>query len=112
MRGLTRRFYSRTGKPSVDPEVLCKLWVRGYLFNISSERRLCEEASLNLAWRWFLGYELDETLPDHSVLIKARQRFGRAVYERFFRRIVELCEARGLIEGDVVVIDATLSKAN
>ncbi len=112
VRSLTKQHYSNTGQPSVDPEVLFKLWLLGYLFNIRSERRLCEEASLNLAWRWFLGYELDEALPDHSVLTKARRRFGTRVYELFFRRIVQLCEERGLVQGDVLFIDSTLSDAN
>ncbi len=112
VRGLVRRDYSHTGQPSVDPVVLFKLWLLGYLFNITSERRLCEEASLNLAWRWFLGYELDEPLPDHSVLSKARTRFGVRVYEKFFQHIVRLCESAGLVEGDVLFIDSTLSKAN
>jgi len=112
VRGLVRREYSHTGQPSVDPIVLFKLWLLGYLFNITSERRLCEEASLNLAWRWFLGYELDEPLPDHSVLSKARNRFGVRVYEKFFRHIVRLCESAGLVEGDVLFIDSTLVKAN
>lgn len=112
VRILVNKHYSHTGQPSVDPVVLFKLWLLGYLFNIRSERRLCEEASLNLAWRWFLGYELDEPLPDHSVLTKARRRFGTRVYELFFRRIVELCEERGLVQGDVLFIDSTLSDAN
>ena len=110
--GLVRRYYSHTGQPSVDPVVLFKLSLLGYLFNITSERRLCEEASLNLAWRWFLGYELDEPIPDHSVLSKARRRFGPVVYERFFRRIVELCEAGGLVQGDVLFMDSTLTRAD
>ena len=112
MRSLVNQHYSHTGQPSVDPVVLFKLWLLGYLFNIRSERRLCEEASLNLAWRWFLGYELDEALPDHSVLTKARRRFGTRVYELFFQRIVQLCEERGLVQGDVLFIDSTLSDAN
>ncbi len=112
VRSLTKQHYSHTGQPSVDPVVLFKLWLLGYLFNIRSERRLCEEASLNLAWRWFLGYELDEALPDHSVLTKARRRFGTRVYELFFKRIVQLCEERGLVQGDVLFIDSTLSDAN
>lgn len=112
VRGLVRWRYSHTGQPSVDPVVLFKLWLLGYLFNITSERRLCEEAGLNLAWRWFLGYELDEPIPDHSVLTKARRRFGIEVYERFFTRIVQLCERAGLIQGDVVFVDSTLTKAN
>jgi transposase len=112
VRGLVRKHYSHTGQPSVDPVVLFKLWLLGYLFNIRSERRLCEEAGLNLAWRWFLGYELDEPIPDHSVLSKARRRFGVRVYEKFFAHIVRLCEAAGLVEGDVLFIDSTLTKAN
>jgi transposase len=112
VRSLVNKHYSHTGQPSVDPVVLFKLWLLGYLFNIRSERRLCEEASLNLAWRWFLGYELDEVLPDHSVLTKARRRFGTRVYELFFQRIVQLCEERGLVQGDVLFIDSTLSDAN
>jgi transposase len=112
VHSLVRRYYSHTGRPSVDPEVLFKLSLLGYLFNITSERRLCEEAGLNLAWRWFLGYELDEAIPDHSVLTKARRRFGPGVYEHFFRHIVQLCEARGLVQGDVLFIDSTLIKAN
>ena len=112
VRPLAAKHYSHTGQPSVDPVVLFKLWVLGYLYNIRSERRLCEEAGLNLAWRWFLGYELDEAIPDHSVLTKARRRFGTRVYEVFFRRIVQLCEERGLIQGDVLFLDSTLSDAN
>ena len=112
VRALTRPYYSGTGRPSVDPLVLFKLSLLGYLFNITSERRVCEEAGLNLAWRWFLGYELDEPIPDHSVLSKARKRFGPTVYERFFKRVVAVCEQRGLVQGDVLFVDATLSKAN
>jgi len=112
VRGLTSRFYSRTGQPSVDPVVLFKLSLLGYLFNITSERRLCQEAGLHLAWRWFLGYELDEPIPDHSVLSKARRRFGVTVYESFFKRVVELCEGRGLIQGDVLFLDSTLTEAD
>jgi len=112
VRGLVKQRYSHTGQPSVDPVVLFKLWLLGYLFNLTSERRLCEEADLNLAWRWFLGYELDEEIPDHSVLSKARRRFGTEVYEQFFARIVQLCEHAGLIEGDVLFVDSTLMQAN
>ena len=112
VHGLAQRYYSEVGRPSVDPIVLFKLLLLGYLFNIPSERRLCEEASLNLAWRWFLGYELDEPIPDHSVLTKARRRFGVKVFEDFFAHIVELCEERGLVEGDVLFIDSTLIDAN
>src|ERR671936_313665 len=65
VRGLVKACYSHTGQPSVDPVVIFKLVLLGYLYGIRSERRICEEASLNLAWRWFFGYELDEPVPDH-----------------------------------------------
>ena len=108
--GLVKKYYSTTGQPSVDPVVIFKLSLLGYLFNISSERRICEEARLNLAWRWFLGYELDEQIPDHSVLSKARKRYGVAVYERFFQQVVQMCEARGLVQGDVLFLDACVAR--
>ncbi len=81
VRRLTARFYSHTGRPGVDPVVLFKLMLLGYLYGITSERRLAEEARLHLAFRWFLGYDLDETPPDHSMLSKARARFGLPVYQ-------------------------------
>ena len=112
IRPLVRPLYSHTGQPSVDPVVLFKLVLLGYLHNIRSERQLCEEAALNLAWRWFLGYELTEPIPDHSVLTKARQRFGPAVYAQFFQRVVELCGERGLIQGRRLYVDSTLVAAD
>jgi len=84
----------------------------GYLYGITSERKLAEECRLNLAFMWFLGYDLDEMPPDHSILSKARARFGREVYEQFFRHVVRLCQEAGLVEGEKVFIDATLLKAN
>jgi transposase len=71
VRRLTRRFDSHTGRPGLDPVVLFKLSLLGYLYGITSERRLAEEVRLHLAYRWFLGYDLDEATPDHSVLSKS-----------------------------------------
>ena len=68
VRRLTARFYSHTGQPSVDPVVLFKMALLGYLYGLPSERRLVEEIRLHLAYRWFVGYDLDEAIPDHSVL--------------------------------------------
>jgi transposase len=79
-RRLTARFYSHTGQPSIDPIVLFKMALLGYLYGLPSERRLVEEIQVNLAYRWFVGYDLDEAIPDHSVLSKARRRFGPTVY--------------------------------
>src|SRR5262245_9074172 len=83
VRRQTARFYSHTGTPGVAPVVLVKLALLGYLYGITSERRLAEEVRLNLAFLWFLGYDLDEPTPDHSALSKARRRFGVTVYQAF-----------------------------
>src|SRR5690349_14468794 len=112
VRRLTARFYSRTGRPGLDPVVLFKLSLLGYLYGVTSERRLAEEVRLHLAYRWFLGYDLDEATPDHSVLSKARARFGLPVYQAFFTEIVRQCERAGLVRGDVLYVDSTLVEAN
>lgn len=91
IRQLCAPYYSHTGQPSVDPTVLFKMMLLGYLYGITSERRLAEECSLHLAFRWYLGYDLDEPTPDHSVLSKARTRYGRKVFEAFFQRVLSLC---------------------
>ena len=74
---LTRPFYSHTGSPSVDPIVIFRMSLLGYLCGISSERKLTEECRLNMAFLWFLGYHVDEVPPDHSILSKSWQRYGR-----------------------------------
>jgi transposase len=110
-RRLTARFYSHTGQPSIDPVVLFKMALLGYLYGLPSERRLVEEIRVNLAYRWFVGYDLDEAIPDHSVLSKARRRFGPTVYEAFFTDVVRQCERAGLIRGDRLFLDSTLVAA-
>src|SRR5215207_4114613 len=111
-RHLTARFFSHTGQPSVDPVVLFKMALLGYLYGIPSERRLIEEIRLNLAYRWFVGYDLDETIPDHSVLSKARRRFGPPIYDAFFTDVVRQCARAGLIRGDRLFLDSTLVAAH
>jgi transposase len=112
VRRLTARFYSHTGRPGIDPEVLFKMGLLGYLYGITSERRLAEEVRLHLAYRWFLGYDLDEATPDHSALSKARARFGLPVYTAFFTEVVRQCARAGLVRGDVLYVDSTLLEAN
>ena len=109
---LTRPFYSHTGQPSVDPVALFKMALLGYLYGLPSERRLAQEVELNLAYRWFLGYDLDEETPNHSVLSKARRRFGKQVYEEFFRQVVLQCQMAGLIDGTTIYLDSTLVPAS
>jgi transposase len=112
VRRLTARFYSHTGRPGLDPVVLFKLALLGWLYGITSERRLAAEVRLHLAYRWFLGYDLDEATPDHSVLSKARARFGVTVYQAFFTEIVRQCEQAGHVRGDRLYVDSTLTAAN
>jgi transposase len=111
-RRLTARFYSHTGQPSVDPVVLFKMALLGYLYGLPSERRLVDEIRVNLAYRWVIGYDLDEAVPDHSVLSKARRRFGPTIYEAFCTDVVRQCERAGLIRGDRLFLDSTLVAAH
>jgi transposase len=108
----TRPYYSHTGQSSVDPVVLFKMMLLGYLYGISSERRLAAEIEVNLAFRWYLGYDLDEATPNHSVLSKARSRFPEEVFGSLFQRVIELCLQAGLVKGEAVHLDSTLIKAN
>jgi transposase len=108
---LCRPFYSHTGRPSVDPVVLFKMLLIGYLDGITSERRLAREISLNLAYRWFLGYDFDQATPHHSVLSKARARFGPEVFEDFFKKSIDLCGQAGLLNEGPVYVDSTLIRA-
>jgi len=112
VRGLTAPYYSHTGHPSIDPVVLFKMTLLGYLYGITSERKLAEECGLNLAFMWYLGYDVDEPTPDHSVISKARSRYGKETFEKFFERILELCVKAGLVSGEKVFADSTLIRAN
>ena len=112
VRELVRSFYSDLGAPSVDPVVIFKMSLLGYFYGISSERRLAEECRYNLAFKWFLHYDIDEMSPDHSIFSKARSRYGRQAFEQFFAEIVRKCADAGLIDGERIFVDATLLKAN
>src|SRR3990170_3467132 len=112
VRELVRDTYGEMGRPSIDPVVFFKLQLIAFFERITSERRLMETAQLNLAHHWYLGYDLDELLPDHSSLSKIRSRYGVEVFHRFFERIVELCIEAGLVEGEELYLDATRVDAN
>ena len=112
VRSATASLYSHTGRPSVDPVVVAKLLLLGYLYNIDSERRLMREVQVNLAYRWYLGYDLDEEIPDHSILSKARRRFGVGFFEQLFEFTLGLCQDVGLVRGQNVLIDSTVVEAN
>jgi transposase len=112
VRDLVRHLYSDFGRPSVDPVVFFKLQLIAFFEGIRSERLLMETVSLNLAHRWFIGYDLDESVPDHSSLSKIRERYGLEIFQHFFERIVELCIEAGLVWGEEFFIDATKVRAN
>jgi transposase len=104
--------YADRGRPSIDPIVFFKLQVVMFFEGIRSERQLIETASLNLAHRWYLGYALDEALPDHSSLTRIRQRLGIGIFERFFEKVVDLCQEVGLVWGRELYFDMTKIEAN
>ncbi len=104
--------YAERGRPAIDPVVFFKLQLILFFEGLRSERQLIATASLNLAHRWYLGYALDEDLPDHSSLTRIRQRYGLEVFHRFFETIVEQCLAAGLVWGKELYFDATKVEAS
>jgi transposase len=112
VRDWVKECYATNGRPSIDPVVFFRLQLIMFFEGIRSERRLIETAGLNLAHRWYLGYHLDEALPDHSSLTRIRDRLGRDVFQRFFERVVELCQEAGLVWGEELLFDATKVRAN
>jgi transposase len=112
VREWTRELYADRGRPGIDPVVFFKLQLVMFFEGIRSERQLIATASLNLAHRWYLGYALDEDLPDHSSLTRIRQRLGVDVFQRFFEQVVDLCQEAGLVWGRELYFDATKVEAN
>ena len=107
-----RSYTLRRGRPSIDPVVFFKLQLIMFFEDIRSERQLINMASLNLAHRWYLGYTLDEPLPDHSSLTRIRQRLGVDIFQRFFEKVVDLCQEARLVLGKELYFDATKVEAN
>jgi transposase len=107
-------FYSHTGRPSVDPELLIRMLLVGYCFGIRSERRLCEEVHLNIAYRWFCRLDLSDRVPDHSTFSKNRHgRFRESeLLRHLFETTVARCIAEGLVSGQRMSIDASLIESD
>lgn len=112
IRNLAKPYYSHTGQPSIDPAVLLKMMLIGYLYNITSERKLAQELRVNMAFMYFLGYDIDEETPNHSVLSKARRRFGNKIFEDFFNIVIEKCKQQDLIQAEKAFLDSSLIPAN
>jgi len=106
--------YSSTGRPSIDPELMIRMLVVGYVFAIRSERLLCREVQVNLAYRWFCRLGIEDAIPDHSAFSRARnERFRDGdVFRRVFERVVERCIASGLVGGEGFAVDASLIQAD
>jgi transposase len=100
------------GRPSIDPVVFFKLQLIMFFEGIRSERQLMEMVKVNLAYRWYLGYDLGEAVPDHSSLSKIRGRYGLVIFQRFFEKVVDLCQAAGLVWGQELYFDGTKIRAN
>jgi transposase len=107
-------FYSLMGRPSVDPELMIRILIVGYCFGIRSERRLCEEVHLNLAYRWFCRLGLDGGVPDHSTFSKNRHgRFRESdLLRRLFESVLRRCIEEGLVGGEGFAVDGSLIKAD
>jgi transposase len=114
MRRHLAPFYSSTGRPSVDPELMIRMLLVGYCFGIRSVRRLCEEVHLNLAYRWFCRLDLADPVPDHSTFSKNRHgRFRDSdLFRHLFEEVLTRCIAEGLVGGDSFGADASLIKAD
>ena len=107
-------FYSHTGRPSIDPELMMRMLIVGYCFGIRSERRLCEEVHLNLAYRWFCRLGLEDEVPDHSTFSKNRHgRFrDSGAFRHLFETVLQRCISEGLVGGEGFAIDASVVKAD
>lgn len=109
-----RSFYSETGRPSIDPELMIRMLIIGYCMGMRSERRLCDEVHLNLAYRWFCRLRLQGKVPDHSTFSKNRHgRFRDSdLLRRLFATAVARCMAEGLVGGEGFAINASLIRAD
>ena len=107
-------YYPSIGRPSIDPVLMIRMLILGYVFAIRSERLLCREVQVNLAYRWFCGLSIEDRIPDHSAFSRARnERFRDSdIFRRVFERVVEACIAAGLVGGEGFAVDASLIVAD
>ena len=113
VRKLTAEYYcNNIGRPSVDPELFFRMILIGYVFGIRHDRKLCEEITFNMAYRWYCKLNLDDKVPDHSSLSRIRDRYGSEIFEKFFDKVVEECRTNGLVKGERIMTDASLIEAD
>jgi transposase len=110
---LTAPLYSESrGRPSVDPEVFVRMVLLQALYNIDSDRQLCEEIGFNLAYRWFCRLSLSDDVPDHSSITKIRDRLGEEIYQKIFDHVISQCKEAGLVKGERILADGSHIQAN
>jgi transposase len=114
VRERLRDSYSETGRPSIDPEVLLRILLIGYIYGVTSERRLVEELRMHLAWRWFTGLGFDQEILHHSTFSKNRHgRFQESnLFQELFERIVDQCIEVGLVQGEHMSVDGSFVRAD
>jgi transposase len=114
IRAKLKDSYSDTGRPSIDPELLLRMLLVGYLYGVTSERKLVEELRMHLAWRWFTGLSFDQEIPHHSTFSKNRHgRFQESnLFRELFGEIVSRCVAAGLVNGKHMSVDGSFIQAN
>ena len=114
IRAKLKDSYSDTGRPSIDPELLLRLLLVGYLYDVTSERKLVEELRMHLAWRWFTGLGFDQEIPHHSTFSKNRHgRFQESnLFQEIFEEIVARCVEAGLVRGEHMSVDGSFIQAN
>ena len=107
-------YYPRLGRPSIDPVLMIRMLIIGYVFAIRSERALCRDVGVNLAYRWFCGLSIEDKIPDHSAFSRARnERFrDSGIFRSVFERVVGACIGAGLVGGEGFAVDASLIVAD
>jgi transposase len=114
VRAKLKAAYSDTGRPSIDPELLLRVLLVGYLYGVTSERKLVEELRMHMAWRWFTGLGFDQEIPHHSTFSKNRHgRFQESnLFQELFEEIVARCVAAGMVKGEHMSVDGSFIQAN
>ena len=110
---MVKKLYANNfGRPSIDPVLFFKMQLIGYIFGIKSDRQLCKEIQLNIAYRWFCKLGIKDPVPEHSSLTKIRDRFGVKIYKIIFEALIKKWAKIGIIAGKVMISDASLIIAN
>lgn len=112
IRSKVADLYGKCGNPSVDPAVILRLMFMAFYENVNSERSLMTQLPLRLDWLWFCGYDIDDQTPDHSVISKARRRWGQDVFIEFFNNILSQCVNAGLVDGETIHVDSSMIDGN